>query len=141
MLARALSPFADRAYALLRIVAGAMFLCHGLQKIFGLLEHAKATDPIEIVGGWVELVAGACICVGACTRLMAFLASGQMAVAYFMFHVVGKPDAAGNRDIQLVPILNHGELAVLYCFVFLYIACRGSGRWAVDPLLVRRRPA
>ena len=127
MIHKLLAPHADRAYALLRIVAGAMFACHGLQKIFGLLGGQQ--PPVGTLlwfGGLIELVAGAAIAVGFFTSCAAFLASGQMAVAYAKFHW----DFA--FDDRFFPVVNKGELAVLYCFVFLYIACRGSGPWSVD---------
>ncbi|HYG62824.1 MAG TPA: DoxX family protein [Thermoanaerobaculia bacterium] len=118
-----LSPHADRIYALLRIVAGFMFLCHGLQKLFGVLGgQQQPIASLAGVAGVIEFVAGVLIMVGFLTHWAAFLASGTMAVAYFMVH---QPQGT-------LPIQNQGELAALYCFVFLYIAARGSGPWSVD---------
>ena len=118
-----LSPYADRIYALFRIVAGFLFMCHGLQKVFGVLGGQQ--QPIASLAGGagvIEFVAGALIMIGFLTHWAAFLASGTMAVAYFMAH---QPQGA-------LPIQNQGELAALYAFVFLYIAARGSGPWSVD---------
>jgi len=121
-----LASFAEHAYALLRIVAGAMFLFHGLQKVFGVLSEQQPPVGSQLwIGGVLELVCGTAIALGVFTRLAAFLASGTMAVAYFQFHWKFQLDAA------FFPTVNEGELAVLYCFVFLYLACRGGGRWSL----------
>jgi putative oxidoreductase len=126
-LRRLLSPFADRAYALLRIVAGAMLAFHGVQKTLGVLtDHQPPVGSQLWIGGVLELVCGAAITLGAFTRSAAFLASGTMAVAYFQFHWKLQLDAG------FFPGVNKGELAVLYCFVFLYMACRGAGPWSLD---------
>jgi putative oxidoreductase len=116
--------FEPYAYALLRIVAGLLFLFHGLQKLFGMY-GGQAVELVSLRGlaGIIELVGGAMIMIGLYTSPVAFIASGQMAFAYFMSH---QPQA-------FWPIQNRGELAALYCFVFLYISTRGSG-----PLSVRR---
>ena len=116
--------FEPYAYALLRIVAGLLFLFHGLQKLFGLY-GGQAVELVSLRGlaGLIELVGGAMIMIGLYTSPVAFIASGEMAFAYFMSH---QPQA-------FWPIQNRGELAALYCFVFLYISTRGSG-----PLSVRR---
>jgi len=127
MLKGILSPFADRAYALLRIVSGALFAFHGLQKIFGVLSSKQPAVGSQIwFGGLIELVAGAAIVAGLFTRCAAFVASGTMAVAYFQFHWKFQ----GGSSI--LPGVNGGELAVLYCWLFLFIACRGAGPWSVD---------
>ena len=127
MLAGLLSPRADGAYAALRIVAGLMFSVHGMQKLFGVLtENQPAVGSQLWVGGVIELVTGLLVAAGLFTTLAAFLASGTMAVAYFQFHWKLALDA------QFFPVVNRGELAVLYCFVFLYIACRGPGPASVD---------
>jgi putative oxidoreductase len=118
-----LSPHADRIYALFRIVAGFLFMCHGLDKLFGTFGGEQ--PPLASMGGAagiIETVAGLLIMVGFLTHWAAFLASGTMAVAYFMVH---QPQGS-------LPYQNHGELAALYSFVFLYIAARGSGPWSVD---------
>jgi putative oxidoreductase len=122
------------AYALLRFVAGAMFTCHGLQKILGL--YATGARPAfgtqSWVGGWIELVGGVLIALGLFTRVAAFLASGTMAVAYFQFH--WKLQLGGGKWL---PVVNKGELAALYCFVFLFICARGPGIASLDRRLRR----
>ena len=122
-----LTPHADKIYAATRILAGLMFMAHGLQKVFGLWGGVPAEAPafIKWGAGLIELVAGALIAVGWFTAPAAFLASGTMAVAYFIGHVA---PAKGN----LLPIVNKGELAALYCWVFLFMAAKGSGIWSVD---------
>lgn len=129
MIDRYLSPYAEYAYAALRIVAGAMFAFHGVQKLFNVLtEHAPPVGSQVWVGGVIELVCGTLIAIGLGSSLAAFLASGTMAVAYFQFHWKFQLDA------NFFPAVNQGELAALYCFVFLYVACRGNGRLAVGKL-------
>lgn len=122
-----LTPFAERTYALLRIVSGALFTFHGVQKIFGVLTDDQPPVGSQIwMGGILELVCGVAIALGFYTSLAAFIASGMMAVAYFQFHWKFQFDSA------FFPAVNKGEPAVLYCFVFLYIACKGSGTWSLD---------
>jgi putative oxidoreductase len=116
------------AYALLRVIAGFMFTFHGVQKVIGWL--AAGTRPIGSqawIGGVIELVTGSLIALGLFTRVAAFIASGTMAVAYIQFH--WKLQLAGWKWL---PILNRGELAALYCFVFLFIAARGGGAASLD---------
>ena len=136
MLRRLARSQAETAFFLLRFFAGALFLCHGLQKLFGLMpadgHGAVPTGTLAWWAGLIELVCGAAIALGLFTRLAAFLASGEMAVAYFQVH--WKPP--GTADF--FPIVNHGELAVLYCFVFLFIAARGAGRVSLDAAFSRR---
>jgi putative oxidoreductase len=115
--------FAAQLYAILRIVAGLMFAMHGTQKLFGWPGGQEpAAAMLFKVAGVVELVCGLLIAIGLLTGIAAFLASGQMAVAYFMMH-------APNG---IWPILNQGELAALYCFLFLFMAAHGAGIWSVD---------
>ena len=134
MLSKLLKPHADRAYALLRIMTGAMFAFHGVQKIFGILsKHQHQVGSQIWIGGLIELVAGVAIAIGVFTSWAAFLSSGTMAVAYFQFHW------KFQFDSQIFPAINKGELAVLYCFVFLMIACRGGGLWSVDSAIASRR--
>jgi len=117
-----LGRFAEPAYALLRLVAGLMFAFHGAQK-FGFFGGTAAPMLSQIwFAGVIELVGGILIAIGLFTSLVAFICSGEMAVAYFQAHA---PKA-------FWPNLNGGELAVLYCFLFLYIAARGGGRYSVD---------
>lgn len=133
MLTRFLAPRADLAYALLRIIAGLMFGFHGLQKIFGVLtEHPPPLGTQLWFGGLIELVTGFAIAAGALTRCAAFLASGTMAVAYVQFHW------RLSFGARFFPGVNQGELALLYSFLFLYIACRGGGRGTVDAWRARR---
>ena len=113
-----------QTYALLRIMTGFLFFWHGTQKLFGFPGAPPAGAPpfVVYVGGGLELVCGALVMIGLTTSWAAFIASGEMAVAYWLAH--------GTR--ALLPIQNQGELAVLYCFAFLYIAARGPGIWALD---------
>jgi putative oxidoreductase len=122
-----LSGYAGVIYGLMRIVVGFLFLCHGLQKVFGALGAEQPAQLASLigVGGLIELIGGGLIMIGLFTSPAAFVCSGMMAVAYFMAH-------AGKG---LLPIQNHGELAVVYCFVFLYIAARGAGRLSVAAAL------
>jgi putative oxidoreductase len=120
-------------YAALRIVAGFMFLFHGTQKILGV-PGSKAMPELwsqRWFGGVIELVTGTLIMIGLLTRPAAFLAAGTMAVAYFQFHWKLE---LGTR---MLPIINRGELAALYCFVFLLICARGAGAWSLDRRLGR----
>lgn len=113
-------------YALLRIVAGAMLAFHGCQKILGVLTEFRPPVGSQLwVGGIIELFGGLAVALGIGTSLAAFLCSGMMAVAYFQFHWKLRFDA------NFFPAVNKGELAVLYCFVFLLISCSGSGRWSL----------
>jgi putative oxidoreductase len=117
-----LRSFEPQAYALLRIVAGLLFLFHGLQK-FGFVGGQQV--PIASLMGAaaiIELVGGALVMIGLLTPLAAFICSGEMAYAYFSAH---QPNGTW-------PIQNRGELAALYAFIFLFIATRGAGIWSVD---------
>lgn len=122
-----LSKYADSSYALLRIVAGFLFSIHGMQKVLGLFTDEPTKDVFSQmwIGGVIELVGGALVCVGFQTRVAAFVCSGTMAVAYAQFHW------KFAFDERFLPVHNGGELAALYAFVFLYIACRGAVKWCV----------
>jgi putative oxidoreductase len=124
--------FTPQAFALLRIVSGLLFMVHGTQKLLGVPGSGKGTvAPFSFpmgAAGIIELVCGALITVGLITGIAAFIASGEMAVAYFMAHAKG----------GFWPIQNKGELAVLFCFVFLYFAAHGAGIWSIDSILRRR---
>ena len=122
-----LERYEPQGYALLRIVSGALFAFHGLPKLFGWLGPQVAVMSQKWIGGVIELVAGVLIALGLFTRWAAFIASGTMAVAYFQFH--WKLEFAGY---QFLPMVNRGELAAIYCFVFLFIAMRGPGIWSLD---------
>ena len=129
--------FTQQTFALLRIVSGLMFMLHGTQKIFGWPPMQGMTGPlptIAVVAGWIEVVGGFMIFVGLLGGLAAFICSGEMAVAFWMGHV-----ARGGGQIN--PLVNKGEDAVLYCFIFLFIAAYGSGIWSVDSVLRKRSPA
>lgn len=114
--------FSRLTYALLRIVFGVLWIFHGLQKYGALGGDVIEPTSLRGVAGLIEIVAGTLIAVGLFTRPAAFIASGQMAVAYFISHF---PRA-------FLPIQNGGEPAVLFCFAFLYIASRGAGMWSLD---------
>jgi len=127
MVARFLQPKADVFYALLRIVSGLMFTFHGFQKVLGVLSNFKPAVGTQLwFGGIIELICGLAIAFGFFTSWAAFIASGEMAVAYVQFH--WKLDFGS----KFFPTINQGELALLYAVVFLYIASRGGGRWSMD---------
>jgi putative oxidoreductase len=116
----------ETIYALVRIVVGFTFLCHGLQKLFGMFGgFPMPMNGLLYAAGTIELVGGTLIAIGLRAGWAAFFCSGTMAVAYFLAH---QPQGA-------LPIQNQGELAVVYCWVFLYIASRGSGALSVDAAL------
>ena len=128
-----LAGWSPRLLSVLRIIAGFLFIAHGAQKLFGFLApdtwQAPATLSMIWVAGALELLGGLLLLVGLFTRPVAFILSGLMAVAYFMAHA---PQG-------FWPLQNKGELAVLYCFVFLYLAAAGPGPWSVDYCLSRGR--
>jgi putative oxidoreductase len=120
-----LGRYVDVVYTLLRVIAGLMFSCHGMQKLFGAFGGMPPGIPafVQYVGGTIEFAGGLLVAIGLFTSTAAFVASGMMAVAYFMVH---QPQGA-------LPIMNHGEPAVVYCWLFLYIAARGTGPYGVQP--------
>ena len=127
-----IASLSPRLLSVLRIMAGLLFMCHGGQKLFNC---PPAPEPMNCAmfslpwfSGILEFFGGLLIVLGLFTRPVAFILSGQMAVAYFMVH-------AKNG---FWPILNHGELAVLYCFVWLYFAAAGPGPWSLDYLIRRK---
>jgi putative oxidoreductase len=124
---RTLTRFEPTAYALLRIVSGFLFAWHGVGKLFGFLGEQQPVMSQAWIGGVLELVGGILIMLGLFTRIAAFICSGMMAVAYFQFH--WKLDMSGY---QFLPLVNRGEAAVMYCFLFLYIAARGPGIASLD---------
>ncbi len=113
-----------QAYSVMRMTVGFLFLWHGMQKLFGfpLEPPAGAPEFIIYVAGPIELVGGLLVMLGLFTRWAAFICSGLMAVAYWLAH--------GTE--ALLPLRNGGELAALYCFVFLFISARGAGSWSLD---------
>ena len=126
--------WAPRALALLRILAGYLFILHGSAKLFHMPQVAMF-DGLQLfsmmgAAGVLEFVGGILLVLGLFSRVVAFILSGQMAVAYFMAHAPG-----GN---VLIPFLNGGEGAVLFCFIYLYIAAAGGGAWSLDNLLCQR---
>ena len=134
MFERLLGPRSEAAYVLLRVGAGLMFAFHGVQKLFGVLsDHQPAVGSQVWVGGIIELVGGIAITLGLFTRCAAFLASGTMAVAYVQFH--WRLQGGAN----FFPTINKGELALLFCLVFFYMACRGAGPYGLDARLARKR--
>jgi putative oxidoreductase len=120
---RVLGRFSPQLYALMRIVVGLLFACHGAQKLFGLFggQHMPLASQMGLAG-IIEFVGGLLIAIGFLTGTAAFIASGEMAYAYVTVHY-----PRGG-----VPLQNGGEPVALYCFVFLYIAARGAGTWGVD---------
>ncbi len=118
----------DTLYSLMRVVAGFLFACHGAQKLFGVLGGpAMRHVPLMLAAGIIEFFAGLLIALGVFTAIAAFIASGEMATAYFLNHA----------PHGFWPIRNHGEMAMLFCFVFLFIASRGDGTWSAQRLLKR----
>ena len=120
---KTLAPFAPYAFAALRIIAGLLFVAHGGQKVFGWF----GGQPFPLaslfgLAGIIEIVFGILITIGLLTSFAAFIASGQMAVAYFI----------GHSPKSFSPLENGGEPAVLFCFIFLFIATHGAGIWSVD---------
>lgn len=123
--------FSPQVFAIMRFVVGLLFACHGSQKLLGW-PPGKMHPPIASlfgVAGIIELAGGILIAVGFLTGIAAFIASGEMAVAYFMQHFPHGP----------IPLLNQGELAVVYCFLFLFIAAHGAGIWSVDDAMMKKR--
>jgi len=119
-----LDRYTDHTYAILRMITGFLFLQHGLQKLFGFPGTAPPGIPdfVVYIASPIELVGGVLVLIGLVVRPAAFLCSGLMAAGYFMAHLPS----------GLLPIVNQGELAVMYCFVFLYISVSGAGIWSFD---------
>ena len=122
----------DHAIAVFRIVVGVFFMCHGAQKLFGVLGSKGAvsiTDWPSGPAGLIEFVGGAMIVLGLGTRIAALISSGAMAYAYFVYH----------QPAGLLPIQNKGELAAVYAWVFLLLAFTGPGAWALDKVIAGRK--
>jgi putative oxidoreductase len=123
---KALAPWSPQILSLLRLMAGLLFLEHGTAKLLGF-PHVEMFDGLQImsligVAGILELVGGVLIAVGLFTRPVAFILSGEMAAGYFMAHA----------PQNFLPLLNGGESAILFCFIFLYLAAAGGGAWSLD---------
>jgi putative oxidoreductase len=126
---RWLGRYSEPLYGVMRLVIGLLFACHGAQKLFGVLGgESQDSNPMMLAAGVIELAGGLLVALGLWASYAAFIAGGEMAVAYFMVHAPG----------GFWPILNKGELAVLYCFAFLFVASRGSGSWSVDEMVGKR---
>ena len=125
-----LDRWAPQLLSLLRIVVGFLYLCHGSAKLLGYPPGMEGIHLMSLMGlaGVLELVGGALVCVGLFTKPAAFILSGEMAVAYFMVHASG----------GFLPFVNHGEAAVFYCFVFLYLSAAGPGPIALDAMMRKR---
>jgi putative oxidoreductase len=128
-----LSRWQPQLLALLRIVTGSLFLEHATQKFFGFpapFPMPGPLPPLLVAAGVIELVAGVLVTLGLFTRLAAFIAAGEMAVAYFMMHF----------PKSFWPAVNMGEGAILYCFIFLYVAAAGAGAWSIDGARMKNAP-
>ncbi len=123
------------AYSILRIAAGFLFLWHGTEKLFGFPPSSGGGMPsfLQYAGGSIEFIGGLLILAGLFTSIAAFISCGEMAFAYWMFHVLG------HSPYVLLPILNKGDLAVLFCFVFLFITARGPGLLSLDALIFKTK--
>jgi len=124
-----MSKYETQTYAILRIIIGFLFLCHGSQIMFNY-PPAEMEIPSYIMwsAGPIELIGGFLVMIGIWTRWSAFIISGEMAFAYWMVH----------GTTAILPIANHGELAILYCFIFLFISAKGSGVFSIDNYLKRK---
>ncbi len=119
----------DLAFFLARVIIALLYTCHGAQKLFGVLGGTRMTgNPLMLTAGVIELGCGLLIAFGLFARIAAFLACGEMAVAYFKMHA----------PHGFWPIMNKGELAVAYCFFFLFVAAYGAGPYSLDRLLRRK---
>lgn len=131
---RALEKYQPQLRAILRIVVALLFMEHGLAKLLHFpVPQPGAPDPLPpllLAAAIIEILAGALVAIGLFTRLAAFIAAGEMAIAYFMFHA----------PQSFWPIVNMGEGAILYCFVFLYLAAAGPGAWSVDGMRTKAVP-
>jgi len=130
-----LNRFADPVYCIVRVIVGLTYACHGGQKLFGYPGGGHGVDGIAFIAGIIELVCGLLIAVGLFTRIAAFLASGEMAVAYFMFYVGVVP----TLEAKFFAIMNGGELALINCWIFFYIIFQGPGSWSIDALWGKHR--
>jgi putative oxidoreductase len=126
--------WAPRVHSILRIVAAYLFLLHGSAKLLHI-PHISHFDQVQIlslpgVAGVLELVGGTLLILGLFTRPVAFILSGEMAFAYFIAHA--------TKDTVFLPLMNGGESAVLFCFIFLFLAANGGGTWSIDRMKARK---
>lgn len=128
-----LNRFVDPVYCIMRLISGLMFACHGGQKILSFPPggHGMPADALGMLGAWIELACGFLIAFGLLTRIAAFIASGEMAVAYFMVH----------SKMGFFPVQNHGESAIFYCWIFLFAFFYGPGRWSIDAMIRKGKTA
>ncbi|HEX9405830.1 MAG TPA: DoxX family protein [Thermoanaerobaculia bacterium] len=132
--------FAPQAFAIMRIVIGVLWALHGVQILFGvppMKGMSGPLPPIVLAAGVIELVGGLLVSIGLATGITAFIASGTMAVAYFAGHL--GPAMSKGTPFGWHPITNQGELAIVYCFIFLFIAAHGAGGWSIDSVIRGRR--
>jgi putative oxidoreductase len=138
----ALNRFTDPVYCIMRFIVGLMLACHGAQLVLGQFGGMPGSDkPIIQIGGWIQLVGGIMVALGLLTRVVALILSGEMAVAYYLFHF----SAATTTMAKIFPLStggpnysNKGELAVFYSWVFFFMFFYGPGRWSLDALIGRR---
>src|ERR1700757_2351627 len=123
-----LGKWKEEAYVLMRFMMGFMLLCHGVQKVFGLLEGEGNPQGLWLVAGFIETIGGTLVMMGLFTSPIAFVLSGEMAVAYFLVHA----------HLRFWPILNGGEIVVANCFAFLYISAKGAGGISLDTWIDHR---
>jgi putative oxidoreductase len=137
-----LNRFTDPVYCLMRFIVGLLFACHGAQKMLGMFGGEGVAQGKMMVAGIIEL-GGLLLAVGLLTRLVAFLGSGVMAVAYFTAHASGQAikHMPPSTAEAFFPILNKGEPAVVYCFLLLFMIFYGPGRWSLDALIWRKPEA
>jgi putative oxidoreductase len=126
-------PWPDRVLAVIRIVAGLIFITAGTMKVFGFPASPVPMPPLAMfsqiwIGAWMEVIGGVLIVLGLLTRPTAFILAGEMAVAYFQFHAPG----------SFWPTVNMGIPAILYCFFFLYLMVAGPGAWSLDRIIAGR---
>jgi putative oxidoreductase len=124
-----LGKWKEEAYVLMRFMMGFMLLCHGVQKLFGLLDGEGNPQGLWMLAGFIETLGGSMVMLGLFTSPVAFVLSGEMAFAYFMVHA----------QLRFWPILNGGEIVVANCFTFLFIAAKGGGLLSMDGWLERRQ--
>jgi putative oxidoreductase len=128
MMRKGLTRYSDYTYAAMRVVVGFLFACHGAQKLFGVLGAERELRGEGLLAGLIEFLGGSLVAIGLFAGIVAFVASGEMAIAYLVAHV----------PIGYWPIQNGGEWSVLYCFFFLFVATKGSGRFSLDSALHKR---